>query len=156
MYASDYDDRYPWAKDAADAYCPQIWASFPQWQAQLPFMPRVKDVIQPYTKSREVLHCAADTGYDHLEGTTYPIDAEPVAYHAVGNSYHWRTEVAFAGTGPSTLARPAETNVMMDANGGWHGGSSYMKGRWNVLYGDGHVKNINRTQLDEAWFTPVR
>lgn len=156
MYASDWDDRYPWAKDAADAYAPQIWDGFPRWQAWLPYMPRLKDAIQPYVKNREVLHCSADTGYDHLEATPFPIPGEPIAFEALGSSYHWRTEVAFEGLGPSTLAQPSQTNIMMDASGAWHGGRSYEAGRWNVLYGDGHVKNVNLRQFDEAWFTPVR
>jgi len=156
MYSSDYDDLYPFAVDAADSLCPQIWDGFPQWQAWIPYMPRIKDVIQPYTKSREVLHCAADTGYDHLENTSYPLDGEPTAFEAMGNSYHWRTEVAFQHVGPSLLAYPAETNIMMDGHGSWHGGRNYTDGRWNILYGDGHVKNVNYEQFDDAWFTPVR
>ncbi len=156
MYASDHDERYPFAVDPADTYCPQIWDGFPEWQALISRMPRLKDVIQPYAKSREVLHCASDTGYDHLEGTPYPLDAEPTAFEAVGSSYHWRTEVAFEHLGPSLLARPAQTNIMMDGCGAWHGGRSYTSGRWDVLFGDGHAKSLNYRQFDEAWMVPVR
>jgi prepilin-type processing-associated H-X9-DG protein len=156
MYASDYDGLYPFAVDAPDSHCPQIWSGFPQWQAQIPRMPRLKDVLQPYAESRELLHCAADTGFDRLEGTPFEIDAQPTAFEGVGSSYHYRTELAFAHTGPSLLSRPAQINVMMDGHGSWHGGRDYEDGRWNVLFGDGHVKNLNATQFDEAWHTPVR
>jgi general secretion pathway protein G len=156
MYSSDYDELFPWARDAADMHAPEIWSGFPEWQALLPTMPRVVDVLQPYTKNREVFHCSADTGYDYLEGTPYPVDAQPTAFAGVGSSYHWRTEIAFAHTGPSLLPDPSKTNVMMDGHGSWHGGNSYRDGRWNVLFGDSHVKNINHEQLDEAWYTPVQ
>ncbi|MGD9495628.1 MAG: type II secretion system protein [Armatimonadota bacterium] len=156
MYSSDHDELYPFAIDAADEYAPQIWDGFPQWQAWIPYMDRLENVLQPYTKSREVFHCAGDTGYDHLENTPYPIPGEPTAFGALGSSYHWRTEVAFEHLGPSLLAYPAQTNLMMDGHGSWHGGRSYAAGRWNILYADGHVKNVNAAQFDEAWFTPVK
>lgn len=156
MYSSDWDELFPFAVDAADSYAPEIWAGFPQWQALIPQMPRLIDVLQPYTKNREVFHCASDTGYDYLEGTAYAIAARPTAFAGVGSSYHFRTEVAFARTGPSLLPDPVKTNIMMDGHGSWHGGRSYEAGRWNVLFGDGHVKNINSEQLDEAWYTPVQ
>jgi len=156
MYSSDHDDLYPFAIDAPDKYCPQIWDGFPQWQAWIPWMQQYSDVLQPYVKNREVFHCMSDRGYDFLEGTPYPLSARPSAFEAHGSSYHWRTEVAFAHLGPSLLADPVATNILMDGSGSWHGGNSYEAGRWDVLFGDGHVKNINARQLDEAWYTPVQ
>lgn len=155
MYASDHDDLFPFAVDAPDSHCPEIWASFPQWQSLISQMPRLKDVLQPYTKNREVFHCASDRGYDHLENTPYEIPAQPTAFEGVGSSYHYRTEVAFAHTGPSRLPDPSGTNIMMDGHGSWHGGRDYRAGRWNVLFGDGHVKNLNQPQFDEAWLVSV-
>ncbi len=156
MYASDYDGFYPWAVDAADWYCPEIWDSFPQWQALIAQMPRAADVLQPYTKNREVFHCKSDSGYDYLQNTTYEVDAQPTAFEGVGTSYNFRTEVAFTHMGPSLLADPVNTNILFDGHGSWHGGDSYREGRWNVLFGDGHVKSINSRQLDAAWNTPVQ
>jgi len=156
MYASDYDELFPFAVDAPDSYCPQIWATHPQWQALIPQMPRLKDVLQPYIKSRELLHCASDSGYDYLENTPFEIPAQPTAFESVGSSYHYRTEVAFSQTGPSLLPKPAEANIMMDGHGSWHGGRDYRAGRWNVLFGDGHVKNLNQRQFDDSWSVPVR
>ena len=156
MYSADYDDLYPFAKDAADQYAPQIWSGFPQWQALIAVMPRVEEVLQPYCKNREVFHCAGDTGYSELEGTPYLLPARPTAFAGVGSSYLYRTEVAFAHIGPSPLADPANTNIMMDAHGSWHGGRSYEAGRWNILFGDGHAKSANREQYARAWNTPVQ
>src|SRR6266478_657333 len=39
MYAQDYDELYPWAVDPADKYTPVIWDQYPDFQAQIPFMP---------------------------------------------------------------------------------------------------------------------
>lgn len=156
MYAADYDERYPFAVDAPDSYCPQIWSVYPEWQALIPLMPRLKDTLQPYVRSYELFHCPADTGYDRLENTDYEIPARPTAFEGVGTSYNYRTEVAFAQTGPSLLPNPVATNIMMDGHGSWHGGRQFREGRWNVLFGDGHVKNVTQPQLDEAWYTPVR
>ena len=156
MYSSDYDDLYPFAKDAADEYCPQIWDSFPVWQAWIPYMPRLVDVLQPYCKSREVFHCASDTGFDYLQNTSYAVPAQPTAFEGIGTSYSFRTEVAFQRLGPSLLADPVNTNILMDAHGSWHGGRDYDEGRWDVLFGDGHVKSINAEQLNNAWDTDVR
>ncbi len=156
MYSSDYDDLYPFAKDAADEHCPQIWDGFPAWQALIVRMPRLVDALQPYCKNREVFHCAADTGYDTIENTPYPMPAQPTAFAGLGTSYNFRTEVAFAGAGPSLLPDPVKTNILMDGHGSWHGGRDYDEGRWDVLFGDSHVKNINAEQLEEARDTPVR
>ena len=156
MYSSDYDDLYPWAVDPADQFLPQIWASYPAWQAIIPTMPRLKDALLPYTKNREIWHCRSDKGFTVLEGTGLPLDATPTAFEALGTSYMWRTEIVFRHTGPSTLADPTATNILFDGHGAWHGGNTYQGGRWNILYGDGHVKSANSGQLDDAWATAVR
>ena len=156
MYSSDYDDRYPWAVDPADQYLPQIWNAYPAWQALIPTMPRVKDTLLPYTKNREIWHCRSDSGFTVLEGTGLALDGEPTAYEAFGTSYMWRTEIVFEHLGPSFLAHPSKTNVLFDGYGSWHGSGTGSKGRWNILYGDGHVKSANEAQLDDAWYTPVK
>lgn len=156
MYSADYDDLFPWGIDPADEFLPEIWSGFPAWQALIPTMPRLKDVLLPYTRNREIWHCRSDIGFDELEHTGLPLNGRPSAYEAFGTSYMWRTEVTFEHLGPSLLAHPAETNVLFDGHGNWHGHGSYDAGRWNILYGDGHVKSATYAQLDEAWNTPVR
>jgi len=156
MYSTDYDDLYPWAVDPADQYLPQIWNGFPTWQALIPTMQPLKDVLLPYTKNREIWHCASDTGFSVLEHTGLALDGKPSAYEKFGTSYMWRTEIVFEHLGPSLLANPSETNVLFDGHGTWHGQDSYEGGRWNILYGDGHVKSANYAQYDEAWATPVK
>ncbi len=156
MYSSDYDELFPFAVDPADAELPEIWDAYPDWQALIPTMPRLKDALLPYTKAREIWHCKSDTGYTKLEGTSLDLNGKPTSFAAFGTSYMWRTEVAFRQSGPSLLPHPSETNVLFDAHGSWHGASQrYDEGRWNMLFADGHVKSVNCQQYDEAWATSV-
>lgn len=156
MYCSDYDERYPWGVDPADQYHPEIWNQFPAWKAWIPFMPRLRDVLDPYTKSVEVWHCPSDTGFDVLEDDGLPMPARPSAYEVYGTSYFWRTEIAFRGLAAESMQYPASVNMLFDGDGSWHGRTwNPMGKRWNILYADGHVKTANRQQYDGAWATPM-
>src|SRR2546423_13727827 len=72
MYTQDADELYPWAVDPTDKYTPQIWSQYPDFQAQIPFMPFMHQVLQPYIKSQDLFRCASDTGYDVEEFTGVP------------------------------------------------------------------------------------
>jgi len=155
MYMDDYDGYFPWGVDPADKNLPQIWNGFPVWQSQIPYMPQMSVLVDPYVKSKEVWHCASDKGFDVLEDTGLPLPARPTAYDTFGTSYMYRTELTFQQAMQENLKDPVAINVMFDGSGGWHGGSGWGNGRWNVLYGDGHVRTANRARYDEAWNTPV-
>jgi prepilin-type N-terminal cleavage/methylation domain-containing protein/prepilin-type processing-associated H-X9-DG protein len=155
MYMDDYDGLFPWGLDAADRNLPQIWNDFPGWQAWIPWMPLLHDVVDPYVRNKEVWHCASDSGFDILEDTGLPLPAHPSCFAAFGSSYMYRTELTFRQGSQESLQDAVNTNVMMDGSGGWHGGSHRGDGRWNVLYGDGHVKSANQAQYDEAWGTEL-
>ena len=156
MYCSDYDDRYPWAKDPADEVHPEIWHDFPQWEAWIPYMPRLQEALNPYVKSNEVWHCASDSGFDVLEDTGYSMPAHPTSYDVYGTSYFWRTEITFRGCLAERMEYPASVNLLFDGHGSWHGRTQNEMGkRWNILYADGHAKSANRPQYDEAWATPL-
>ncbi len=156
MYASDWDQRFPFGIDCADYYCPEIWNGFPQYQAWIPYMAFVHVVLDPYVKNNEIWHCSRDSGYDILEDTSLPLNGRPTSFEALGSSYHFRTELAFSGAGPSTIENATGINVMFDAWGGWHGSEGYNRGRWNILFADGHVKSADRKAYDAAWATPTQ
>lgn len=155
MYCQDYDGKFPWAVDPADRYCPQIWNAYPTWQALIPFMPLLHDVLEPYVKSPQVWACPSDTGYTILEDSGLPLNATPTSYAAFGTSYVWRTEICFRGAMPETLRAPASTNVLFDGHGSWHGEKGFDGKRWNMLFGDFHVKNVGRQAYEDAWATPI-
>ena len=156
MYGADYDDLYPFAKDPADEYCPEMWNDSPNWQLWLPWMPRLQDALDPYIRNAEVWHCPSDTGFTEVEDAGYPLDGRPTMFAKFGLSYMYRTEIAFRLTQIGNMPDPARVNMLQDGHGSWHGhGILWHEKRWNLLYGDGHVKTADRAHFDEAWSSPV-
>lgn len=155
MYAQDHDEIYPWAVDPTDKFTPQIWSAFPQFQAEIPFMPMIHEVLQPYIRSKDLFRCPSDTGYTVEDFNDVPLDATPTCYEKFGTSYNYRTEIAFRRAGEPSFRNPAELNVMFDAAGKWHGGLIFSRMRYNVVHGDGHVKNLHRDQVLRLWSLPV-
>lgn len=168
MYAEDYDERYPWAVDATDRYTPQIWNDYPEWQQWIPYMPLLHEVLMPYCRSAEIWRCPSDYGYVYQDFNCEPLDATPSSYQKFGTSYVFRTEIAFRQMMLSGFQYPAEVNVIMDSSGAWHGSEGIMRTRaecfdsrfyrgyrYNVLFGDGHAKNITYFELDRAWNVPL-
>lgn len=155
MYAQDYDDIYPWAVDATDKYTPQIWDPYPDFQAQIPFMPMIHEVLQPYIRSKNLFRCPSDTGYDVEDFTGVPLDARPSSFEKFGTSYNYRTEIAFRRMGETSMRAPASINVLFDASGRWHGGLIFDQMRYCVLHGDGHTKNLSRSQVEILWASPL-
>lgn len=165
LYAEDYDGFYPYGADPSDQHSvPSIWP--PSEQAQVMAMPQLNTVLAPYVREPEVWCCPADTGFNHMDtwGNTYvKLDARPTMYQAFGMSYLYRTQIALlhenlcdlSGYEPSPPCYehgPAEVNVLMDANGSWHGyGQDMPDKRYNVLMGDGHVVSQNAAQFYQSW-----
>ena len=171
MYSQDYDGIYPYAKDPADEYTPQIWQAFPAFYAQIPQMPWLHKVLLPYVKSPEIFHCPSDVGMRIEDFTGWQLDGLPTMFHKFGTSYLYRTEIAFRHAGDANFQTPAQLNVYMDGSGLWHGdGLSDMEigvghfydgnpqlaeRRFNTLYGDGHVKSLSFEQVWALWHTPL-
>ncbi len=155
MYASDSNGLYPWAVDPTDRYTPQIWNGYPQFQQEIPYMPMLQDVLQPYIRNRQIFDCPADSGYQVEDFTGFPLNASPSSFQAFGTSYNYRTEIAFRHAGDASFSDPSNLNVLMDASGRWHGGLILDQYRYNVLYADQHVKNLSRSQLEYLWSLPL-
>ena len=163
MYAQDYDGLYPFAVDPADKWTPQIWASHPEFQAQIANMPLINEALQPYVKSKEIFHCPADTGFDYedfvpglmIDPLGNPKNANPSSFKKFGTSYYYRTEIAFKNAGESSIQRPAEVNVYFDGAGKWHGSLFPLALRYNTAFADGHTKSLTRDQLDIIWAQPL-
>ena len=156
MYTQDYDEYYPWAVDPTDKYTPQIWGGHPDFQAQIPFMPMIHEALQTYIKSQNLFACPADTGYTIEDFTGEYLDATPSSFKKFGTSYNYRTEISFRHASEGSIRNPTELNVLMDAAGKFHGGLVFDRMRYNVLHGDCHAKNINRSQLNDLWALPVQ
>jgi prepilin-type N-terminal cleavage/methylation domain-containing protein len=162
MYSQDYDGLYPYAIDPADRYTPQIWNAYPYFQQELPTMSMVHEVLQPYSKSKEIFHCPSDTGFDIEDFTGLQIDpagkppnASPSSFQKFGTSYYYRTEIALRHAGDQTFQTPAELNVLFDGAGKWHGSFLPPSLRYVTLFGDAHVKNISHDRLLQIWAQPL-
>ena len=154
MYEPDYDDTFPWCVDYWDHVHASIWGT---WAPVIAAMPEFADVLQPYVKNRQVFACPSDTGFDYVDSAPgYPLSAHPSAYVVFGCTYALRTEIVFANTAMSRLENPTEINILFDPCG-WHGDANSWAGRrYNVLFADGHVKNISYEQSQNAWNTPIK
>jgi len=168
IYMGDYDDRFPFAVDPIDAAQPQIWAGEPEFQALIPDMPFLHDVLQPYIKSLALFHCPSDSGSKVLDDRpNIDFENSPSMYAEWKTSYFFRTEIAFKQLSQTGLQNPSATNFLFDAAGHWHGSAGMMqpgdpqvsekldKYRYNCLFGDMHVKSLHFDQLNDAWATDL-
>ncbi len=170
LYEEDSDGIFPHALDASDKFDSQIWAQFPDYQAQIPTMPFLTDVLQPYIKSYQLFHCPSDSGTTVLD-SHFPDSfiSSPSMFKTFGSSYFFRTEIAFRAFSDSSFELPAATNVMFDGAGHWHGDGRGLHSdddfetvinllhgyRYNCLFGDFHVKSLTYDQLQMAWTTKL-
>lgn len=151
LYAQDSDQKFVLGVDPIDKFT-NAWMGTP-YQTEATQLPLLPAVLQPYISSKEVWRCPSDTGFDTLDPTLglTPLTAKPTSFDAYGMSYFYRTELAFrektlAGlSGVDFTGRQygvSEINVLGDGDGTWHGGSDDSEKRYNMLMGDGHVKNV--------------
>ena len=162
MYVQDYDEKYPYALDPADKYTPQIWSSFPDFQAQIPTMLMIHEALQPYVRSKELFHCPGDTGFDREDFTGIEIDpggtpanANPSSFKKFGTSYYYRTEIAVKHAAEASFQFPTQVNLIFDGAGKWHGSAFPPVWRYNVLFADGHTKTQTFDQLQTLWAQPL-
>jgi general secretion pathway protein G len=155
MYAQDYDGLYPHAVDPSDRAAPGGWGLFPEFAEAIPSIGLVQEVLQPYLSSRQVFACPADKGIGVHEFSGVLLNAFPTSYGKFGTSYYYRTEIAARRASEASIQTPTSLNVLFDGAGRWHGTLLPLTNRYNVLFADGHVKNVNWEQIDEAWRTPL-
>lgn len=170
LYMGDHDDIFPYAVDASDKYDPNIWNSQPAFQAQIPNMLELPDALFPYTKSKEIFKCPADTGTRVLDNHFPDVfHSSPSLYATYRSSYLFRTEIAFKFYSQDRFQLPAQVNVLFDGAGHWHGSARGLevsddpqtyfdlvrKYRYTTLMGDFHAKSLTRDQLDRLWATPL-
>jgi general secretion pathway protein G len=156
MYAQDNDGLYPYAVDPSDRAAPTNWSEYPEFATDIPRLGLIHQVIQPYIKSPEIFACPADIGFAVNDFSGVQLDAFPSSYEKFGISYYYRTEIAARHSGEMTFSAPEQMNVLFDGAGHWHGTLLPLEQRYNVLFADGHVKNLTYPQVMEAWNTPLQ
>jgi prepilin-type processing-associated H-X9-DG protein len=171
LYAMDYDGQYPFAVDPADRDTPQIWNANSAFKAQIPTMPWLHTVLQPYVKSGDLFHCPSDQGIVIEDFTGLELDCLPTCFEKHGTSYLYRTEIAARHMGEASFQTPAMANVYMDGSGIWHGSGpgdraigianwsktnpDLLHRRFNTLHADGHVKCLFFRSLQALWDAPL-
>lgn len=156
MYTQDYDGLYPHAVDPMDRFAPGVWSRFPTFASAIPQIGLVHQVLQPYVVSASIFSCPADTGFANGDFNGLPLNAFPTSYTKFNTSYYYRTEFAARLANESTVASPSQINMLFDGTGLWHGTLIPIDRRYNVLFADGHVKNLSSQQMSEAWDTPLQ
>lgn len=170
MYMADFDDRWPLGIDPADKFTPQIWAPYPEFQAVLHRLPLMHDLLDPYVREPNVWECPADKGQEIDDVSFELLKSLPSSFQRFGTSYYYRTELTVLQFTQSNLPDITKINVYFDGSGSWHGDADLLregdgfqrmfekldKYRYNVLFGDFHVKNISNGQYREAWSTPLQ
>ena len=156
-YIQDYDGYYPYATTTADRIFSQGWEPrFPQFAADIPRIAPIHEVLQPYLHSSRLFACPADIGTARDEAADVPIDGFPTAYEKYGSSYFYLSLLAachFHESRPPTSATSLMT--IMDEAGYWHGTLLPLQSRYNVLFADGHVKNLTSEHFEGLKGTPV-
>ncbi len=155
MYTQDYDGLYPHAVDPSDRGDPSGWNRFPEFAAAIPQIGFLHEVLQSYIKSPQVFACPADVGFSVVDFSGVRLDAFPSSHEKYGTSYYYRTEIAARHARESSIETPTLINMLFDGAGHWHGTLIPMAQRYNTLFVDGHVKNLSRSQIDQAWMTPL-
>lgn len=158
LYTQDYE-AYPRAADAADANTP-LWQGVPLGNGvAFDKLPLITEALSSYVGAKDVWRCPSDSGFDELEMSGMAMDARPTCFEKFGMSYLYRTELTLLNLNQERVARPVETNVLFDAHGSWHGAKLTNLGRgqrYNVLFADGHVKNIDDDAFSQAWQTKLK
>jgi general secretion pathway protein G len=170
IYMGENDDKWPFGIDPADKFTPQIWAQYPDFQALIPYIPLMHELLGPYLSAPNVWECPSDKGQEIDDVSFEVIDSMPSSFQRFGTSYYYRTELTVRQFTGTNLGDISKINVYFDGSGAWHGSSDILRERegpeewfkklddyrYNVLFGDLHVKNISNAQYREAWATPLQ
>ena len=159
LYAQDYDDHFPFGGDNIDRFG---WIGS-DWEEDAKSLKLMPDLLLPYTKTREVWHCPADTGFT-ITGITLDIelDGRPNSFQRFGMSYHVLTIIplmretvsgivahnSYVGTDQTPFG-PSQIPLLFDASGEWHAGMGLSEDRYryNILFCDGHAASTSRAQF---------
>lgn len=161
LYATDNDDRYPRAVDAAEKFghCAGDDTGHADW-------PELHKLLQTYARSTALWHCPLDNGIPD-PSPTGPSEASecslpsthPSTFAVFGDSYSYRSEfsregVAQPATGhdPNTKEEVGSSQIAIcyDLHGGWHGAKESADKRWNTLFADNHVRSLRSLELGQA------
>lgn len=141
LYASDHNDLYPLAADAAirlsgcNHFCHD---DLTKVAFSIPMLPMA---ISRYVKAQEIWRCPSDRGEVVI---TRPHVSYPSLYDKSGVSYYYNVFFALRRVQAGRI--DVDFPLLWDAGWHWHGHWG-PGGRGNVLFEDGHVKGHTLTQF---------
>lgn len=161
LYQQDYDGFFPHGGDPTDIRT-DIWDDVGngKFGSEAHQLQPLQVVLRPYVNNFETWHCPADNGFDYDDVANRKVNARPTSFEAFGTSYYYRTSLTlkrkkdllgWESYPPYVEYGPESINVLFDGSGAWHTGGDQDPRRYNVLWGDGHVKNVGRVAFLEAW-----
>jgi hypothetical protein len=170
LYSADHDERFPAGVDASDKHLPGLWDAQPKLAAKVKKLPLLQVPLSAYASSPDIFHCPQDSGGMVMENTfgqsglTTFITA-PSMYANYGSSYLFRTEIMFRSLSQKGYWPPANVAMLFDGYGHWHGGTQPLRDtmdfrqgnslvntyRYNVLYGDNHIRSLDFYELRGSW-----
>jgi general secretion pathway protein G len=172
LYAQDWDDLFPYGIDFADKISVEFWKGHPfipdayeQVKSLIEHDRLLPNALSQYVRPPTVWKCPADVGMDFTIVGTVVGGGDTQgssAYDVFKMSYAYRTELGLLQKPMASLREPSRVNALMDAAGYWHtryarpprsddDASDYDKWSYNVLFADGHVKNVTNGDYFEAW-----
>ena len=161
MYAQDYDDLFPRGGDPIDLYAPDSWADS-RFRDEVKSFPPLPDVLSPYTKSKAIWHCPADSGFERGgRSEEVPLDTRPSSFEKFGNSYYYNTNLvvhddpvagllAWNRNAPHEERGPSQVIMLYDGSGVWHGGGLQSR-KYASLFVDGHAKVLQNEPFQETF-----
>lgn len=160
-YAEDYDDRFPLGGDPIDIHFPDSWLSS-QFHAKVLELKPLPDVLNPYTKSKAIWGCPADTGFEKGgRSENQPFDTRPSSFDKYGSSYYYNTNLvmhddpvaaiqAWSSDPPHEERNGSHIVMLYDGTGIWHGGLITTR-RYASLFVDGHVKVLPNDEFQKTF-----
>lgn len=164
LYITDFDDRFPSAKDCIDLLRTDLFP--PSFRPRLKEMPLLPISLAAYAKNDHIFECPRDQGARVVE-SNFPesIDLHPNAFKKCGLSYEYHTALGAGSATATSIQHISGVNLLADLASHWHGSGSpllpnqnfddYLDamhfGRWNVVYTDGHVKQISHSEYELSW-----
>ena len=168
LYSADNDQHLPDIVDASDKYL-HLWDKQPKLLKLVKKFPLMQVPLRGYVKSPSVFHCSLDSGgyvMDNSFGNSLsPFENAPSMFATYGSSYLYRTEITFRSLSEKGFWPGPDVAMMFDAYGHWHGHTEAIREdtpfaqsansiedyRYNVLFGDGHVRFLTFEGLQATW-----
>ncbi len=140
MYRADWDDGFPYGVSGWMRHKPDVFILLPYYR-DIPRLPLIPDLLQPYLHSRDVFHCPSDVGSAFSDPPQLP-----TSFAFLGSSYDFDVDLGLRNYTDASID-PARHYYAGDSSGERHTypGAGYFNEKGNVLFTDGHVKMTRKS-----------